>query len=531
MPTCRQEAAFFAWYAEDSYEKLRDRNLILKAIKAGPVDPEGLSIDDLRNRLLKQWEQAGLFRAVDTREQKNRRVLTSIFREVLTEEKRLSLSGVGLIKWFVKIPDDLKFPDTMRQAPWEFAETEVCALISYLLDEFRLRRAMSLTEGVSTPAWSDVSSLPMRAYSRTAPHRRRNVSEWGAPQSTLVKHFLSRLLENSGLSDDQKRAAATDLAKNAWDMFRSDTNNLILLPGKSNGSFQLNPRWLRVRLAEPDEVWECGTCATLTTHNIRGVCPRNRCPGSLLPVEQENLRENHYRILYENADLPPVLSSEEHTAQIKSDEARKRQNRFKNGDIHLLSSSTTFEVGVDLGDLDIVFLRNVPPEPFNYIQRVGRAGRRENPGLAVTYCRRNPHDLYHYENPVDRMIEGKVHPPYLQMTNEKIILRHMVATVLSEFFKQNAIRFTKVEDLVADWPRPLAASDLRQFCRNNDTLRDSLRSIVPESMHDRVGLDGLSWIDRVAGPESRLARVEEEVCSDYQELENLIQQFINRRKV
>ena len=212
----RQEAAFFAWYAEDSYEKLRDRNLMLRAIKAGPIDPEGLSIDDLRNRLLKQWEQSGLFREADTKEQKDRRVLMAIFREVLTEEKRLSLSGVGLIKWFVKIPDALRFPETMRQAPWKLTDCEARHLIGYFLDEFRLRRAMSLTKGASTPAWSDISSLPPRAYSRGAPRGRRNVSEWGGSQSAVVKHFLSRLLVNSGLSDDQKRSAATGLTKEVW---------------------------------------------------------------------------------------------------------------------------------------------------------------------------------------------------------------------------------------------------------------------------------------------------------------------------
>ena len=116
----RQEAAFFAWYAEDSYKKLRDRNLMLRAIKAGKVDVEGLSIDDLRNRLLRQWEQAGLFSKADTREQRDRQVLTSILREALTDEKRLSLSGVGLVKWFIGIPDDLSLPEAMRQSPWNF---------------------------------------------------------------------------------------------------------------------------------------------------------------------------------------------------------------------------------------------------------------------------------------------------------------------------------------------------------------------------------------------------------------------------
>ena len=172
----RQEAAFFAWYAEDSYKKLRDRNLMVRAMNAGQVDPEGLSIDDLRNRLLKQWAQVGLFSGTDTGESRNRRVLTSVLGEALTNERRLSLSGVGLIKWSVKIPDDLALPEVMRQPPWDLTDGEARRLLAHLLDELRLHRAMSLPEGAGAPTWSEVSPWPQQAYGLGAPGKRRNVS-------------------------------------------------------------------------------------------------------------------------------------------------------------------------------------------------------------------------------------------------------------------------------------------------------------------------------------------------------------------
>ena len=525
----RQEAAFFAWYAESSYEKLRDRNLILRAIEEGEVDAEGLSVDDLRNRLLRQWEQAGLFSAADTRERRNRRVLTSILREALTDEKRLSLGGVGLVKWFVAIPDALRLPEVMRKPPWNFTDREARRLIEYLLDELRPRRAMNLPEGPGTPVWSDVSSWPQRAFGIGPPGGLRNVSQWGASQSTVVGHFLHRILVDSGLTDDQMKSASMGLMKDVWRALRRYAGDPILSRGTANGTFRLDPRWLRIRLAAPDEVWECDTCATVSAHNIRGVCPRNRCPGTLSDANHDQLKENHYRILYESADMPSVLSAEEHTAQIDSDEARHRQEKFKNGAIHLLSSSTTFEVGVDLGDLDAVFLRNVPPEPFNYTQRVGRAGRRDTPGLALTYCRRNPHDLYHYEEPLTRLVNGTVHPPRLQMSNEKIILRHMVATALAAFFRENGVRFRNAESLVGDWSSPSAASELREFCEDNDNLIRSLRRIVPENMHDRTGLRDDTWIERLAGPHSRLALVEAEVCDDYLSMETAKNDLIDEQ--
>ena len=526
----RQEAAFFAWYAEDSYEKLRDRNLILRAILSEPVAEDGLSINNLRNRLLREWDEAGLFREAHTREQKTWQALTSILREALTDEKRLSLAGVGLVRWFVALPQGLRLPDAMRRIPWNLTEDEARLLISYLLDEMRPRRAMSLPEGAGTPVWSDISPWPQQAFGTAPPGRRRNVLRWGGPQTAIVSHFLRRLLADSDLSDDGKRSASIELMTEIWRALRDHARNSVLLPARENGTFRLDSRWLRIKPANLHELWECDTCATLGSYNVRGVCPRNHCPGTLSPARRERLGGNHYRLLYESPGLPPELRAEEHTAQIDADEARKRQDAFKNGDIHLLSSSTTFEVGVDLGDLESVFLRNVPPESFNYAQRAGRAGRRDTPGLVLTYCRRNPHDLYHYEEPVGRVIDGAIHPPRLRMTNEKIVLRHMVAVALSEFFKNDRVRFQNVQTFVGGWHEPMATRDLFDFCQHNGDLQNALSRVVPQNMHDRVGLGDDAWIARVAGPNSRLALAEMEVCADYTAMEALRRDYFDEGK-
>ncbi len=86
----------------------------------------------------------------------------------------------------------------------------------------------------------------------------------------------------------------------------------------------------------------------------------------------EEFKENHYRNLFANFEFEQMKASE-HTAQLKTEYAAEVQNKFINGDINVLSCSTTFELGgVDVGELETVFMKNVPPTPANYAQRAGR---------------------------------------------------------------------------------------------------------------------------------------------------------------
>ena len=96
---------------------------------------------------------------------------------------------------------------------------------------------------------------------------------------------------------------------------------------------------------------------------------------------------NHYARLYSSSHSEP-LYIKEHTAQLAKDQQTRYQEAFVQKKINALSCSTTFEMGVDVGSLETVYMRNVPPSPSNYVQRAGRAGRaKHSVAFVMTYAK------------------------------------------------------------------------------------------------------------------------------------------------
>ncbi len=234
----------------------------------------------------------------------------------------------------------------------------------------------------------------------------------------------------------------------------TDILGRYLAQGVRTSSKYLNMNMITLRFGEDHEWYKCPRCSGVFPFILWGRC--THC-GKGIPriMGREDFKGiNFWRapVLAAVHGDPQVqmtrINTEEHTAQLSYKDQRHKtwsttedfEMRFQNVHVDndcpvdILSCTTTMEVGIDIGSLTAVGLRNIPPRRENYQQRAGRAGRRSAAiSTIVTYTDNRPHDSYYFHNP-EKIISGIPQTPWIDVSNKKLAYRHLNIICATEFF-------------------------------------------------------------------------------------------------
>ncbi len=518
----RQDAAFFAPYLERTYNNILRRRLIFKSLQEDEAGLRGeLTLEDLAERLREQAEEAGIFSSRESRDQKMRRMRTWLMQELTAYDRNQSLEGLGLLHLRLRWPQDWQAPSPLLSPPWDLSAAEAEVLVRLLLDT--LRRHMVFRFPAQVDPNDEAFAPRNREHFITGqPHSGeklpRHILRWSPARASnsrfdILEKTLTKISPN--LSDSERRRIARETLQALWEQHLSPPGSLWRrcgylvdsnLPRKQGIGYQLDYAfWEWAPIQQGTQFWQCNRCRKLSYDSLRYTCTTYGCHGTLETLTLDDLShlENHYRDLYQTF-FSTAIKVEEHTAQWTAEEARKVQNDFVEGVVNVLSCSTTFELGVDVGELQAVLMRNVPPATANYVQRAGRAGRRvDAAAFALTFAQRRSHDLAHYQDPKN-LVAGRVPTPVVAVRNPKIVQRHMHSVLIAAFLRwcvDEHDRFRdrremKVGAFFSTEGDLIAGVELfhQYLAQRPDDVRQSLTRLVPIELQDELGVADWGWL-------------------------------------
>lgn len=422
----RQEAAYFASYFDFTYNNILRRRLLIEALKElnNYTSDAGIEIVVAVKRLAALFEQHEVTEPEDALKEAWKTILYEI-----SSNDRNSLENIGLISF--------EFQPGNVERVGKFIGQDGIALLRILANSFK-RDCMfdfpyqkeMLTSDKEYYIYKGIESSMSKMLSKED-NKKSYRKSWLSEKGTNVRYdFLKKIL------DTEDRVEINKYLENIWD--RILLNNKFIIP-KNPDQYVMDISKFKIKTSFNNEFdwFICKKCGKLTVNNIENTCPANRCDGELQLCDFErDFVNNHYRNQYLKLDIFP-MKVKEHTAQLSPETAKRYQEMFVKNEINVLSCSTTFEMGVDVGELETVFMKNMPPTPANYAQRAGRAGRRKDSvAYSLTFCRLSSHDLTYFNSPV-RMIKGRIYPPKFKTENVKIVKRHMNAAIIASYWRLN----------------------------------------------------------------------------------------------
>ena len=258
--------------------------------------------------------------------------------------------------------------------------------------------------------------------------------------------FSKNIKDIMGWNDDSKESDTWKrvFKESFLDAAQPDNGRLYVDLARIKPRFSIEKSWYR-----------CEQCSEITPFLLKGCCPSCAAKTIHEMTDDEYESISFWRKPIDDVLLGKqirVIDTEEHTAQLSHKDQRddlwskteryelRFQDLIQEGEtpVDILSSTTTMEVGIDIGSLVAVGLRNIPPMRENYQQRAGRAGRRGSSlSTIVTFCEDGPHDTLYFRNPVP-MFRGDPRRPWIDIESNKLLQRHIVMVAFQEYLGKNS---------------------------------------------------------------------------------------------
>ena len=195
--------------------------------------------------------------------------------------------------------------------------------------------------------------------------------------------------------------------------------------------YQVN--WECLEAHQAASAARCVICGRIVAEGLPDApCPRPGCEGRLVAWEGALAAQNVNALNVAAPGAEP-LKPAEHSAAITDARRSEIEAGFQDDPpkVNVLVCTPTLELGVNIGDLEAVAMRNVPPSPANYAQRAGRTGRESRMGVIAGFARNTPHDGYFFDHP-DEVIAGAIPAPRFNTANLQAIARHVRSLVVEE---------------------------------------------------------------------------------------------------
>ena len=505
----RQEAAHQAGYMNDRHRQFAIRHAIERIARESP---NGVSMPDVPELLLTQFQHMGLTRKRLTRDEKTKWIYTLQFEAAgefcRATHQRISLENLALVEVQYEFLQDLKreknFVEICKESEIE-TETGL-RLVRAILDKIRRSRAVDFPffQEYIDPSRDKWAMLQQDPYNLAVPERERGPVFFMLDRSESARNSVGGYRFQAFVKDSPRggisaipkivqRAGINETTRDKWirEVVRLLQQLEILvtperLPPRVRtaigGGRPLQIASRVMRLVPANLGYRCQRCRIW--HPFKGeACYSTKCTGLASDLKEEQADPDHYYVRLYTANAPRRMLAAEHTAQIDADQRAKREKAFaQEGSLDVLVCSPTLELGVDIGPLMTLMLRNCPPVPANYIQRAGRAGRRLRIGFVSTFCGMGSHDRHCFEDPA-WLVRGDFFPPSVRLTSGLVVARHIRSFVFERILEGLSPEYTfpgMMSEFVDDLDSP-GALDLSRIEPALVEIKNSEAELVKEA--------------------------------------------------